>query len=814
MPSQPIRFEDFELSTESFELRQGAHVIDLEPQEFSMLAYLASHPDVVVTREDLLNEVWGHQYVTDSAISTRIKGIRKALQDDGRQQRLIQTVRGRGFRFVGTQAERPAPTAAQAPVRNLTNLPRERTPMFGRDALRQQCRRSLVEHRLISLLGIGGCGKTRLAISVGHAALQDFDDGVWFVDLVPCHDLRQVETSIADAIGVAVAGADQSSALTEALSARRLAIVLDNCEHVIDHAATVVDRILDDTPHVHFLTTSRIPLELTDEVRIPVPTLDTDSSGDAQPAAVEMFSACAHRMGCALAPADMDSASSVCQHLDGLPLAIDLAAAQLRYLSLTDLSERLDRRFDLLSKQTSPGDERGSSLHGVLEYTYGLLDAQEQYLLGQLAIFPSTFDFTAVDGAAAGKVNQLVATFAGLVEKALLVRTEADGRRWRVLETVRMFVMDQCDKEARHAYRENHAAWVLQAFDIPLNESFFDFSQSWWCVDHFADLRSAERFLFDNQRVEDGAQLLIRQALALLQDLGPRAVSMLARLELYPERLTDPILRAKLHSAGVFFSRGAGDMQHMAHHSEMALAMAKVADDVYTQGFGRFMGTWTRLADPETMHILDEVEAIDWHENDASRDAILLFRGYVLAHQHRWEEISVLLSPLVERVLTEDSSVITYASSTAVGLWGLSRMLEDPQAALLALEEKDRGHADEASLEITLYYMKALVAAAAGKAGRAVELCQIVRARLAQVQYSYASEVLLPCVMLAHSQGDTDRAREWLSHALPTGGTTNLLPLGSARVCSLYPEVVESGADSTRRNKMADDAVEWAGELV
>ena len=197
-----INFENFELDPSAFELRRDGETVSLEPQEFSILAYLAGRPGALVSRDELLDEVWGHQHVTDSALSTRIKGIRKALDDDGQQQRLIQTVRGRGFRFAGETSQVTAPAQVvplEVPPRPST-LPRERTPIFGRDQLRRRCRNVLSTNRLVSLLGIGGSGKTRLAIAVGHDARDDFRDGVWFVDLVPCADSTQIETAIANAV--------------------------------------------------------------------------------------------------------------------------------------------------------------------------------------------------------------------------------------------------------------------------------------------------------------------------------------------------------------------------------------------------------------------------------------------------------------------------------------------------------------------------------------------------------------------------------------------------------------------------------------
>ena len=303
---------------------------------------------------------------------------------------------------------------------------------------------------------------------------------------------------------------------------------------------------------------------------------------------------------------------------------------------------------------------------------------------------------------------------------------------------------------------------------------------------------------------------MIRQSLAMLQDLGPRATVMLARLEKYVTHLEDADFRAMLHGAGVFFARGAGKLPRMAEHSERAYQIGMDSNDTYTRGFGRFMGTWTRLTEPDTLALLDETENLDWHTNNASRDAIRLFRGYVLANLGKWPEVRTLLQPVVDRVFAEAPEEMTYASSTTVGLWGLASVLEEPEAALVAMEAKERGYE---VLETTTYLMRAVGAGSANDQAKVLKYCNIVRARQRQANFPYASEVLLPCILLAHRQGDADRAREWLRYALPITGTTNLLPLAAVRVASLYPDVEAVEASAAERNAKADEAIEWVAEL-
>jgi len=269
------------------------------------------------------------------------------------------------------------------------NLRVQRTPLLGRGDDIEAVARHVAAHRLVSLLGIGGSGKTRLAQAVAASLIDQFPDGVWFVDLVPVATADAIPAAIATAAGLDLGTVAQAEALVTVMVDRRALFVLDNCEHLTNGVADLLDLLLDGTVTPRFLVTSREPLELADEQRMAVDPLD--ASGVGSPA-VELFVSTAARGGGAVDEAALAAVLEICRCLDGLPLAIELTAGQARHLDPAEILERLDRRFELVARGRSRGNRRQASLEGVLVDTWALLDDLERGLLLHLAAFPSSFD--------------------------------------------------------------------------------------------------------------------------------------------------------------------------------------------------------------------------------------------------------------------------------------------------------------------------------------------------------------------------------------------------------------------------------------
>jgi predicted ATPase len=404
-------------------------------------------------------------------LTSRIKALRRALGDDGVTQRYVETRRGRGYRFIGAVVEAdggaqlleqqpreeslPTPRTLEV-VRH--NLPVERTLLVGRSGEIDHIGMLLRHHRLVTLLGIGGTGKTRLATAVAADQADRYADGVWFVDLVPVTTREQVAEAIATAVGLQLTRSDVIDAVSELIADREMLIVLDNCEHITEIVADFVDELLELTNLPRWLTTSREPLQLPDERQVRVAPLAVDR-GMASPA-VQLFAAAAERVDVVVDERDVATIAYICGNLDGLPLSIELAAAQLRHLTLTELAARLDQRFELLARDRGGRMRRQASLQAVLDDTWEMLDDAERDLLLQLAAFASSFTIDDVDAVTSiAGADATARRLAGLVDRSLVVR-DSRGRH-RLIETVKLFARHRWDaSEDPDVFLERPDAWM------------------------------------------------------------------------------------------------------------------------------------------------------------------------------------------------------------------------------------------------------------------------------------------------------------------------------------------------------------------
>ena len=323
----------------------------------------------------------------------------------------------------------------------LTNLPARPTRLIGRGDEVSKVRNLLATNRLVTITAVGGSGKTRLAIAVGEAELPHRDDGVWFVDLTAVMSGTDVPAAIASAVGLVLTSAQPAEQLIEFLSGKAALLILDNCEHVIDEVADFVERALVDRGTAAFLATSRELLDVEGERTVVLGTLPCDS---ADSAGVRLFldRATALDPGFELTDDNLDTVSTLCARLDGMPLAIELAAARITVLTPLELLSGLDDRFQLLSGGRRR--QRQRTLEATLDWSYDLLDPDEQQVFRSLGVFVDGFDLDAV--AAIAKVPRQTATalVEALIAKSLVARTERrQDSRFRLLETVKAYAEDR-----------------------------------------------------------------------------------------------------------------------------------------------------------------------------------------------------------------------------------------------------------------------------------------------------------------------------------------------------------------------------------
>jgi predicted ATPase/DNA-binding SARP family transcriptional activator len=358
--------------------------------------------------------------------------------------------------------EDPALAPSPAPAAVRTNLPAAFTTLIGRAAAMEDIVDRLGAERLVTLTGAGGVGKTSLAIAVARRLGETYDDGAWLVELAALDGASAGPTDVAAAVASALRDGGNAHAraldrLVAALSTRQALVVMDNCEHVVEAAAEVSARLLRDAPGVRILATSREPLAVLGEQRWPVPPLDLPAADACaelagESAAVQLFvaRAAAADPRFRLTRANADAVVEICRRLDGLPLALELAASRVAAMDVQDLVARLDDRFRLLANRQRGVPDRQQTLSAVVQWSWDLLSAPERAVLRRLAPHPGGCTLAAAEALCAGDGVSLadVADLLGhLVERSLVVRIDnTSGSRYRLLETVRGFCVPRLEE--------------------------------------------------------------------------------------------------------------------------------------------------------------------------------------------------------------------------------------------------------------------------------------------------------------------------------------------------------------------------------
>ncbi len=375
---------------------------------------------------------------------------------------------------VSALAQTANPSPRGAPRHN---LPTAITSFIGREREVTDVRERLSVARLLTLTGVGGCGKTRLALEVAGALVDRYSDGVWLVDLAPLADSALVAHSVAAVVGVhETVGQSTVSALVSRLRARRVLLVLDNCEHVLDACARLVDAVLRGCPEVRVLATSREGLGITGEIAWRVPSLPVPDIEHLPPfaelranAAVRLFTerAAATRTQFVLNERNAPAVAQVCARLDGIPLSLELAAARIAAMTAEQVAARLDDRFRLLTSGSRAALPRHQTLRASLDWSYALLSQSEQTLLNRLSVFAGGWTLDSAEAVCLGaglEVADVTDGLLGLVSKSLVVAEETPDRnqRYRLLETVRQYARERLASAGEaDIVQEQHAAHFL-----------------------------------------------------------------------------------------------------------------------------------------------------------------------------------------------------------------------------------------------------------------------------------------------------------------------------------------------------------------
>lgn len=344
----------------------------------------------------------------------------------------------------GRREDRPTPS----------NLPAQASSFVGRERQLSELRELLSRARVITLTGAGGVGKTRLALQLAASLLEESGDGPWFVDLAPLTDATLVAAQLAGVLGIPEQpGQSLLQSLIASCRDRPILVILDNCEHVIDEAATFADELVRGCPGVTILATSREPLAIDGEHVYRVPSLSVPPAG-ADPElllacdAARLFADRARQQRPNFAPGlqDAEAVGRICRRLDGIPLAIELAAARLRTLPLHEIDRRLDERFRLLTGGYRVRPPRQQTLKALIDWSYDLLNTEEQEMLERLSVFAGGFDLRSAEAVAGGGLDSgddVLDRLAALVDKSLLQVDDGAPGRYRLLDTVRDYATEK-----------------------------------------------------------------------------------------------------------------------------------------------------------------------------------------------------------------------------------------------------------------------------------------------------------------------------------------------------------------------------------
>jgi predicted ATPase/DNA-binding winged helix-turn-helix (wHTH) protein len=447
----------------------------LGARAFDLLLALVERRDRVVSKNELLDLVWPKLVVEENNLQVQVTALRKLLGPHA-----IATIPGRGYRFSQSLAEDiPAalpPDAAPAPapssLRN-GNLPAVTPALFGRDADLAEVARLVDAHRLVSIVGAGGIGKTTVALAVAASLRERFPDGAWWIELAALTDGSLVAATIARTVGAGLApDRPAAEALATALADARLLLALDNCEHLLDAIAPVIDALVNQAPGVRILVTSQETLKAAAERAyrlgtLAVPGPDASFADAERCGAVALFveRAAAADPRFRLTPDTLPAVADVCARLDGIPLAIELAAARVPLLGVEGLRKRLDDRFRLLTAGARTVLRRHQTLRAALEWSHGLLGTQEQVVFRRLGACAGGFTLEFAQQLAADATLDewaVLDALGHLVDKSLVIVEGAGAPRYRLLETTRAFAVECLAASGEmHAVLRRHAQVVV-----------------------------------------------------------------------------------------------------------------------------------------------------------------------------------------------------------------------------------------------------------------------------------------------------------------------------------------------------------------
>jgi len=510
-----ISFGPFRLYTAQRLIEREGVPLHLGGRALDILIVLVEQASEVVSKNDLMARVWPDSTVDEGSLRVHVAALRKALGDGESGARYLTTLTGQGYCFVApisrSSAPRPLETVASKPG-HVHNLPTRLTRMVGRDQTVQEMSEQLKTERFVTIVGPGGIGKTTVAVSVGYKLLTEFAGAVQFFDLGPLNDPVLVPGAVASTLGLLVQSADPIPGLIAFLRGKRMLLILDSCEHVIETAAVLAERIFEEAPQVHILATSRESLRVEGEHvhrLLPLGSPPDDASLAAAQAlgfpAVQLFVERAIASGCRfeLNDADAPVVAEICRRLDGIALAIELAAGRIDVYGVQETMALLNDRFKLLWEGRRTALPRHQTLRATLDWSYDLLSKLERSILCRLSVFVGVVTLEAARAVATGDdvdETQVVTVLVGLVAKSLIsADTSAPATRYRLLDTTRAYAFAKLSESGEAGeVKRRHASYFLDLLERVDGNSFTPLQAKSFAVfaDQLGNVRTALEWCF------------------------------------------------------------------------------------------------------------------------------------------------------------------------------------------------------------------------------------------------------------------------------------------------------------------------------
>jgi predicted ATPase/DNA-binding winged helix-turn-helix (wHTH) protein len=472
-----VTFGPFSFKNRGETLYRGDVFVHLGSRARHILTLLTARAGQMVSKSELIAEVWPDTTVAENNLTVHIAALRRALGDGQDGAQYIVNVPGRGYRFVAPvmrgQIEGDG-SAYTSTISRPTNLPTRLVPAIGRSKAEGEIAARLRRSNVVTVTGPAGVGKTTIALQVAMAEVPSYPDGVWMVDLAPLQEAEHILSAVATAMRVEIGSADPANALLLALTRKKALLLLDNCEHLIDAVANLAVMILHRCPDIVLLATSREPLRIRGEAVYALPPLDmpptTTETRVKEALGYPAIQLLVERVEAAtnefvLSDQNVASAISICRQLDGLPLAIEFASALVGTVGLAGLAAGLHSRFRLMQVGVRGENDRHSTLTTALDWSHDLLEATQQVALRRLAVFAGGFTLDASiailgmsDSSEAGDV------LAKLHAKSLVVSdTSPDEPRFRLLETTRVYAQEKLERAGEvNEIRLRHAAYYTE----------------------------------------------------------------------------------------------------------------------------------------------------------------------------------------------------------------------------------------------------------------------------------------------------------------------------------------------------------------